>query len=185
MPFGTFASSIGFLENTKVLRRAALLAGSSMLIIAGIFPVMSGSLAQLPLPVGGAVLFAAYLQMFGTAFRTLQGTTFQSKTIYRMALPALTGISIMNIPASAFGQIPPLLVPILSNGLIIGVILVILLENLIRWDRFDPAVPASSAAPSAIPSPAPAMPAPAAAPASPAAYRQPNNETALSSSKCR
>lgn len=137
IPFGTFASSIGFLENTKVLRRAALIAGSAMFIIVGIFPALGGWLAKLPLSVGNAVLFVAYLQMFGTAIRTFQGTTFNAKTIYRVALPVLTGISIMNIPVSAFAEFPPLLTPILSNGLIIGVILVILLEIFVRWDRFE------------------------------------------------
>ncbi|MGO4109916.1 uracil/xanthine transporter [Paenibacillus sp. YAF4_2] len=137
IPFGTFASSIGFLENTKVLRRAALLAGSAMFIIVGIFPALGGWLAQLPLSVGNAVLFVAYLQMFGTAIRSFQGTTFNAKTIYRVALPVLTGISIMNIPASAFAEFPPLLTPILSNGLIIGVLLVIILENFIQWDKFE------------------------------------------------
>lgn len=137
IPFGTFASSIGFLENTKVLRRAALIAGSAMFIIVGIFPALGGWLAQLPLSVGNAVLFVAYLQMFGTAIRSFQGTTFNAKTIYRVALPVLTGISIMNIPASAFAEFPPLLTPILSNGLIIGVLLVIILENFIQWDKFE------------------------------------------------
>lgn len=137
IPFGTFASSIGFLENTKVLRRAALITGSLMFIIVGIFPALGGWLAKLPLSVGNAVLFVAYLQMFGTAIRTFQGTTFNAKTIYRVALPVLTGISIMNIPVSAFSEFPPLLTPILSNGLIIGVILVIILENVVRWERFD------------------------------------------------
>ncbi|GLX66799.1 uracil/xanthine transporter [Paenibacillus glycanilyticus] len=137
IPFGTFASSIGFLENTKVLRRAALIAGSMMFIIVGIFPALGGWLSTLPLSVGNAVLFVAYLQMFGTAIRSFQGTTFNAKTIYRVALPVLTGISIMNIPASAFAEFPPLLTPILSNGLIIGVILAIILENLVRWELFE------------------------------------------------
>ncbi|MBD7968797.1 uracil/xanthine transporter [Paenibacillus gallinarum] len=137
IPFGTFASSIGFLENTKVLRRAALFAGSVMFILVGVFPSLSGWLAQLPLSVGNAVLFAAYLQMFGTAIRTFQGAVFNPKTIYRVALPVLIGISIMNIPSSAFTEFPPLLTPILSNGLIIGVVMVIILENFVRWDKYE------------------------------------------------
>ncbi|WP_211749238.1 uracil/xanthine transporter [Paenibacillus sp. Marseille-Q4541] len=137
IPFGTFASSIGFLENTKVLRRAALFAGSVMFIFVGVFPSLSGWLAKLPLSVGNAVLFAAYLQMFGTAIRSFQGAVFNPKTIYRVAIPVLTGISIMNIPASAFTEFPPLLTPILSNGLVIGVMLVIILENVVRWDKYE------------------------------------------------
>lgn len=141
IPFGTFASSIGFLENTKVLRRAALFAGSVMFILVGVFPSLSGWLAQLPLSVGNAVLFAAYLQMFGTAIRTFQGAVFNPKTIYRVALPVLIGISIMNIPSSAFTEFPPLLTPILSNGLVIGVVIVIILENFVRWDKYETRTP--------------------------------------------
>lgn len=137
IPFGTFASSIGFLENTKVLRRAALFAGSVMFIIVGIFPSLSGWLAQLPLSVGNAVLFAAYLQMLGTAIRTFQGAVFNPKTIYRVALPVLTGISIMNIPASAFTEFPLVLTPILSNGLVVGVVIAIVLENVVKWDKYE------------------------------------------------
>jgi xanthine/uracil permease len=145
IPFGTFASSIGFLENTKVLRRAALFVGSALLIIVGIVPQLSGWLSQLPMSVGSAVLFAAYLQMFGTALRSFQGTAFNAKTIYRVALPVLTGISIMNVPASAFANFPPLLTPIVSNGLVIGVIFVILLEAFVRWEKYE-VVPAASKA---------------------------------------
>ncbi|EFM08493.1 Xanthine/uracil/vitamin C permease [Paenibacillus curdlanolyticus YK9] len=137
IPFGTFASSIGFLENTKVLRRAALFVGAALFIVIGAFPVLSGWLVQLPMSVGSAVLFVAYLQMFGTAFRTIQGTAFNAKTIYRIALPVLTGISIMNIPSSAFTEFPPLLMPILSNGLVIGVMMVIVLENVVRWEKYE------------------------------------------------
>ncbi|MFD1956637.1 uracil/xanthine transporter [Paenibacillus thailandensis] len=137
IPFGTFASSIGFLENTKVLRRSALIAGAALLALVGIVPALSGWLAQLPLSVGSAVLFVAYLQMFGTAIRSFHGTTFNAKTIYRVALPVLTGIGIMNVPASAFAEFPPLLTPIVSNGLVIGVILAIAMENAIRWDKYE------------------------------------------------
>lgn len=135
IPFGTFASSIGFLENTRVLRRSALIVGAGLFIIVGAVPALSGWLVQLPLSVGGAALFAAYLQMFGTAFRTLSSTTYTPKTIYRIALPILTGICIMNLPASAFSDLPPLLTPLLSNGLVIGVLLVLVVENVVKWDR--------------------------------------------------
>ncbi|WP_310828663.1 uracil/xanthine transporter [Paenibacillus pedocola] len=137
IPFGTFASSIGFLENTKVLRRAALVTGAALLILVGIIPVLSSWLALLPMSVGSAVLFVAYLQMFGTALNTFNSTSLNSKTIYRVALPVLTGIGIMNVPVTAFADFPPLLTPLVSNGLVVGVILAIVMENLIHWGRYE------------------------------------------------
>ncbi|WP_042203166.1 uracil/xanthine transporter [Paenibacillus camerounensis] len=141
IPFGTFASSIGFLENTRVLRRSALIIGAALLMLVGIIPGLSSWLALLPMSVGSAVLFVAYLQMFGTALNTLGRTALNSKTIYRVALPVLTGIGIMNIPAAAFADFPPLLTPVASNGLVVGVILAIVMENLIPWSQFEPKTP--------------------------------------------
>lgn len=138
IPFGTFASSIGFLENTKVLRRSALMTGAALLMLVGLIPALSSWLALLPMSVGSAVLFVAYLQMFGTALNTLGRTALNSKTIYRVALPVLTGIGIMNIPASAFADFPPLLTPLASNGLVVGVILALVMENLVPWSQFEP-----------------------------------------------
>jgi len=137
IPFGTFASSIGFLENTKVLRRSAFVLGAGLLMLVGIVPALSHWLATLPMSVGSAVLFIAYLQMFGTAIRSFTLTSFNDKTIYRVALPVLTGIGIMNIPASAFADFPPLWSPIFSNGLIVGVIVAIVMEVAIRWETFE------------------------------------------------
>lgn len=137
IPFGTFASSIGFLENTKLLRRSALITGAAMLMLVGIIPALSGWLSLLPMSVGSAVLFVAYLQMFGTALNIINKISINAKTIYRVALPVLAGIGIMNVPASAYADFPPLLTPLASNGLVVGVILSLILENLVHWDNYE------------------------------------------------
>ena len=69
---------------------------------------------------------------------------FTSKTIYRIAAPVLLGIAIMNIPAEMFGSIPMLVRPLLSSGLLMGIILAILLENTINWSKMDKAKKISS-----------------------------------------
>ncbi|WP_151736998.1 uracil/xanthine transporter [Paenibacillus tengchongensis] len=146
IPFGTFASSIGFLENTKVLRRSALIIGAALLMLVGFVPPLSGWLALMPMSVGSAVLFVAYLQMFGTALKSLSGTSLNAKSIYRIALPVLTGIGIMNMPASAFAGFPPLLAPLASNGLVVGVMVAIAMEAFVRWENYDNK-PAAATAP--------------------------------------
>lgn len=72
-------------------------------------------------------------------FERFKVRVFNPKTIYRVALPVLVGISIMNIPISAFRDFPPLLTPLLSNGLVMGVVLVIILENMVGWDKYETA----------------------------------------------
>ncbi|WP_416294640.1 uracil/xanthine transporter [Paenibacillus illinoisensis] len=143
LPFGLFASSIGFLESTRILRRAAFVIGAAMLCILGLTPSVTAFFAQIPPSVGSAVLFVAYLQMFGTALRTIEGTAFNSKTIYRVALPVLTGVAVMNIPAEAFQALPIYLIPIISNGLVIGVMVSLILEKSVNWSKMENASTAS------------------------------------------
>ena len=70
-----------------------------MFIVLGLVPVLSHLFSTLPVSVGDAVLFVAYLQLFSGALSNLAGIQFSPKTIYRIATPVLLGIAVMNIPA--------------------------------------------------------------------------------------
>lgn len=54
-----------------------------------------------------------------------EGLTFEPKTVYRIAMRSLIGLSIMSLPAAAFTTLPELLQPLLSNGMLIGILVVI------------------------------------------------------------
>jgi len=58
------------------------------------------------------------------------------RTIYRIAIPLFVGLFLMNIPPVFLYDIPLTLRPLLSNGLLMGILLAVLLENLLPWDRF-------------------------------------------------
>jgi xanthine/uracil permease len=51
------------------------------------------------------------------------------------------GIAIMNIPAEMFGSLPMLIQPLLSSGLLVGILLAIVLENTINWSKLEKSVP--------------------------------------------
>ena len=42
----------------------------------------------------------------------------------------------MTLPASYFVTIPSVVRPVLSSGLLVGIILALLLENLFKWDKY-------------------------------------------------
>ena len=104
-------------------------------ILLGIIPPLAEVLGTMPLTIGNAVLFVAYLQLFGTALNSLKGTFFNSETIFRLAGPVLIGVSLMNIPPALFGSFPVLLQPLITNGLIMGVIISIILEKMVDWNK--------------------------------------------------
>ncbi|WP_121609503.1 uracil/xanthine transporter [Mesobacillus foraminis] len=137
VPYTPFTSTIGFLQSTRVYQREPFLIGGGLLAFIGLVPAFSSFLAAMPITVGNAVLFVAYLQMFGTAFSNLNGRTFNSNTIFRLAAPVLVGVSLMNVSPTMFNNLPILIQPFITNGLIMGVIISIVLEKTINWKAYE------------------------------------------------
>lgn len=101
----------------------------------GIIPPLGGLLAAMPITVGNAVLFAAYMQLFGTSVKSISGYAFNSVTIHRLAVPVLAGMSILHMDVSLFSHLPELLQPLLSNGFIVGVLISVVMELTMKWDQ--------------------------------------------------
>jgi xanthine/uracil permease len=135
--YSPYASSIGFLESTKILKKKPFLIGGALMILLGVIKPLGLLLATLPITVGNAVLFVAYIQLFGTALKSLNGYVFTSKTIFRLAIPVLVGVCIMTLDSKLFTSLPIYLQPLLGNGFIIGVLLSVCLEKLIKWDELN------------------------------------------------
>jgi xanthine/uracil permease len=139
VPYTPFSSSIGFLQSTRIFQRAPFFIGGGLLTLLGMIPVLGSFLATMPITVGNAVLFVAYLQLFGTAFNSLNETKFNSNTIFRLAAPVLIGISLMNMSADVFASLPVVIRPLITNGLIMGVFISILLEKMVNWTAYESA----------------------------------------------
>jgi len=130
VPYAPYASSLGFLQSTGIRERAPFFLGSVLFILLGLVPQLSAFFSTIPHSVGNTVLFVAYLQLFRSAIRNIEGLTFEPTTVYRIALPALLGLSIMTLPAKAFTTIPQLIRPILSNGMLMGILAALFMEFL-------------------------------------------------------
>ncbi|WP_042348384.1 uracil/xanthine transporter [Bacillus massiliigorillae] len=137
VPYTPFTSSIGFLQSTRIFDRKSFILGGAILAIIGSIPIIASLLATMPITIGNAVLFVAYLQLFGTAYSSLNGKTFNSNTIFRIAVPLLVGVSLMNVSPEIFNSVPIIIRPFLSNGLIMGVLISVILETIVKWSKYD------------------------------------------------
>lgn len=135
VPYAPYVSSLGFLQSTRIYQTLPMIIGGAMFMVLGLVPILSEFFTTMPVSVGNAVLFVAYLQLFNGALSNLKGIVFTPNTIYRIAAPVLLGIAIMNIPADMFETIPVIIKPLVSSGLLVGIILAVILENIIRWDK--------------------------------------------------
>lgn len=130
VPYAPYASSLGFLQSTGIREKAPFFVGSAFFVLLGMIPPLSAFFSTIPHSVGNTVLFVAYIQLFRSAIRNIEGLTFEPKTIYRIALPALLGLSIMSLPPTVFTTIPQLVRPILSNGMLMGILVALFMELL-------------------------------------------------------
>ena len=137
VPYAPYTSSIGFLQTTRLFNRAPFIIGSVLLIVLGCVPQLASFFSTLPISVGDAVLFVAYLQLFGSALRSIEGMQFNYKSIFRIALPTLVGLAILATPSSSFASIHGFMQAILSNGMLVGILLAVILENVIPWSRLE------------------------------------------------
>lgn len=135
VPYSPFVSSIGFIQQTKIYDRMPFIFGSVMFFIMGIIPQVGYFFTLLPLSIGSAVLFISYVTLLGSALNWYDKTTFNTTNIYRAAIPLFIGLVLMAIPGSAFSTLPEFTQPLLSNGLLMGTIIAIVIENVMNWDK--------------------------------------------------
>lgn len=136
VPYSPYTSSIGFLRTTRIFSKAPYIIGAALFTAIGLIPALAGFFATLPVSVGDAVLFIAYLQLFGSGLQTIEGITFNFRTIFRLAVPVLTGLAILSLPPQAFSTLPGFWQVILGNGMLVGILLSLLLENLLNWNKW-------------------------------------------------
>lgn len=132
VPFAPYASSLGFLQSTGIRERTPFFLGAALFIILGLSPSLTAFFSTIPHSVGNTVLFVAYLQLFRSSLRNIEGLSFDPKTIYRVALPALVGLAVMTFPVTVFTPLPELVQPLFSNGLLMGILSALILE-LFYW----------------------------------------------------
>lgn len=135
VPYAPYVSTIGYLRQTKIYDRIPFLIGSFLFFLMGIIPPIGAFFTLLPLSVGSAVLFVAYLQMFLSSYDFLKQITLHSTNVYRVAIPIFVGVIIMTFPPSYFASLPTMLQPFLSNGLLVGIVLAVILENVVDWEK--------------------------------------------------
>ncbi|MCM3569735.1 purine/pyrimidine permease [Neobacillus mesonae] len=119
----------GFIGTTGIKKMRPLIIGAVLIMAAGFFPYIGGFLATLPMEVAYASLFIPFAQMMGFGIRDLMGREPSNRNLLVIGLSLIVGVGIMFMPAESFESVAPWLRNIVSNGLIVGLILCLLLEH--------------------------------------------------------
>ncbi|HEB4876037.1 TPA: uracil/xanthine transporter [Kluyvera ascorbata F0526] len=136
IPFSPFVSSVGLLTQTGDSSRRSFFYGSLLFLLVAIITPLSRFFCAIPLGVSSAVMLVSYLPLLYSSLVFSQQVRFTSRNIYRLALPLFIGLFLMALPPMYLQDVPLTIRPLLSNGLLMGILLSVFLDNIIPWDRF-------------------------------------------------
>lgn len=125
----------GFIKLTKQYRIVPFLFACGLLIIISLFPCIVDLLSSLPIQVASAALLATLIEMYGIAFRSLTKQKLNTRNNLIIGISILVGIVTTFVPKDVFSGLPDVFQYIVSNGLLMGTILAICLEQIFKEKR--------------------------------------------------
>jgi uracil permease len=128
-----FSTSPGVILVTRVASRYALTMCGGILVVAGLVPRLGALLAAVPAAVVGAALCVVLASQVGAAISTITaaGRALAARDYLVVGLPVLLGTVVAAAPPRFFAGLPALLGTIVGNGLVLGILLVLLLEHVL------------------------------------------------------
>src|SRR5699024_5443636 len=123
------STSAGFIALTEQRRKIPFIYATMLLIFIAFFPRIVGFVSSIPAPIANAALMASFIQLVGLAIRNITQQPLDSRKGTIVGVSYLIGMGTMFLPTDAFAQLPSIAQNVLSNGLLVGTGLIILIEQ--------------------------------------------------------
>lgn len=134
-PYMPYLSSSGIVLMTRVASKKPLLLASYAMIVLGLIKPIGVMFSTIPTEVGYAALIMIFALIFGQGVRELQKVKIENRESFIIGFSVLIGIGVMFLPADTFREFPQIARYILSNGLVDGTLIVILMEHVVLRKR--------------------------------------------------
>jgi len=128
-----YSNSPGVVTVTRVGTRFALTAAGIILLVLAFFSKATFLLTAIPDAVVASALLTAMAAQIGVGLNIIQSpeNPMTGRDFMVVGIPVLMGVMGGMLPPAFLDQIPNVLKPILNNGLIVGLVLVLLLEHVL------------------------------------------------------
>lgn len=127
------SGAAGFIQTTKIPSRKPFLLGSLLIVLISLFPLLMSFFSALPSPVGLAVNFVVFSSMIGIAMSEFD--QYEKEDIPRirfvLGIAVLAGVGAMFVPQGALKGMHPVLISLLSNGLVLGTLIAIVVDQVL------------------------------------------------------
>ena len=131
----SYSISPGVVLANRVSSRYATACGGIILMVAALVPKLAALLAMVPAPVVGAALCVAMGAQTGSAFGAVSSGGMTRRDCFVVGLPVLLGTIVGFLPPAMLQQAPFAFRVFVGNGLIIGIVIVLLLEHIVLKNR--------------------------------------------------
>jgi len=136
--------SAGFIRLTGERGRIPFFIACLLMIGVSLVPPLTEGLASIPGPVVYAALLASFVQMAGTAVRTIMEHPLDERRATILGISLVLGVGTMFLPTPFFETVSPAVRYVLENGLLVGTLTVFLLEQLWRTGERLPTDPSGN-----------------------------------------
>jgi xanthine/uracil permease len=127
----SYSMSPGVILTTRVSSRHATASCGVILILAAFVPKLAALLSLVPAPVVGAALFVAMGVQVGAGLAIVATGEMTGRDYFVVGLPILLGTCVGFLPENLMTSLPVGARVIFGNGLVIGILLVVLLEHVV------------------------------------------------------
>jgi xanthine/uracil permease len=129
VPNVPISGAAGYILTTKIFNRLPFVFGNALIIAISFFPPLTFFFASIPAPVGYATIFLPFASMIGLAFKEYKTEIKSDNKLFIISISLMVGIGCLYIPATALKEWPSFLITLFSNGLIMGMLTCIALEQ--------------------------------------------------------
>lgn len=126
------ATAAGFISTTKIAERLPFLIGSMAMLVISLFPPIMSFFAAIPMPVGYAVIFLSISSLIGLGLSNYRQELGNERSLFIISVSLMVGFGAMFVPQEAWTGFPSAVTSIFNNGLVVGVLLCIILEQVMK-----------------------------------------------------
>lgn len=132
-----YSLSPGVVASTQCASRYTVIPAGLAMVAIAFSPSIVGFLMSIPAPVMGTVLLFLMGTQLSAGFEMVRSTGSVTEFRHGMiiALPLLFNVIMTFAPAEAIAAIPEIIRPIVGNGFVMGVIVILLLEHIFLRDK--------------------------------------------------
>ncbi|PGD66443.1 purine/pyrimidine permease [Bacillus wiedmannii] len=128
-------ATAGFIRLTKQKYIRSFLLACLLLVVMSLLPNIIRYLASLPPAVASAVLMASFVQLIGIGFHNIKQVPMSERNVTVLGVSVLFGSGVMFLPSGALQSLLSVMQYIFGNGLFVGTVVSILLEQIWRNEK--------------------------------------------------